>query len=254
MNPKSAFFKDSKSGEESANKAVVPLISQDRSSGDIFFIGTAFYISGSGILITAKHHLFDKEGELFDNLGVYHFLPNDHYILRPIRKGVYSKESDIACCLPEQILHHGTDIVSSPSLVLTNELPEEGDQLCTYGYPDSRIAKIDEATIANFTSEFYLGTRGEFHSNGFSLLKNPCFQTTIKIKSGASGGPVFDKSGHVFAVSSTGFDLGNDEGENISFVTPILPSLITMALEDGAGNIYTVPELIKKGFISIGRT
>jgi len=201
------------------------------------------YVAGSGILITAKHNLFDKKGKLFDNLGVYHFLPDNHYILRPIKRGVYSNEFDIACCLAPDILDREKNLVISPSLILTNELPKEGDQLCMSGYPDSRVTKIDGAAAFNAISEFYLGTCGEFHGEGFGLLKNPCFQTTIKIKSGASGGPGLDKSGHVFAVASTGYDFGNDEEENISFVTPILPSLITMALEDGERNIFTIPEL-----------
>jgi hypothetical protein len=64
----------------------------------------------------------------------------------------------------------------------------------------------------------------EFHPDGFGRLKHPCLQTSVEILSGASGGPVIDSAGRIFAVNSTSFDL-NDGGEPVSFVTPIAPLL-----------------------------
>lgn len=247
MSAKSAFFTNSKLETSEHTTAVVPLVSEDKQLNKIFLIGTAFYISNSGILITAKHNLFDRKGELFDNLGVYHFLPDNHYILRPVRKLTYSNDYDIAYLLPEQIIHKGTEIVSSNSLVLTDSFPETDDQLATYGYPSSRLDELE----AHFIAEFYLGKCREYHPEGAALLKTPCFQTTIHIKSGASGGPVFDKNGRVFAICSTGFEFG-DGGENVSFVTPIAPSL-NLVLEDELNSRATILELIHKQIINFER-
>lgn len=247
MNAKSAYFTNSKQETSKHTTAIVPLVSEDKQLNKIFLIGTAFYISNLGILMTAKHNLFNRDNELFDNLGVYHFLPDNHYILRPVRGGAYNDEYDIAYLLPEQIIHKGTEIVSSDALVLTDKQPVMNEQLATYGYPDSRLDEFE----LHFIAEFYLGNCREYHPEGFSILKNPCFQTTIHIKSGASGGPVFDKEGRVFAICSTGFEFG-DDGENVSFVTPILPSL-NLVLDDGL-NKRTVLELIEQNIINFEKS
>jgi V8-like Glu-specific endopeptidase len=244
MDAKSAHFFSSKTGETNHSPAIVPLISENKKTGEGFFIGTAFYISSSGLLMTAKHNLFDKKNLHFDNLGVIHFLPNNAYILRPIRKITYSHEFDIAYLLPEAILHKGKDVVTNPCLTLTDSVPEFDDQLGMYGFPNTKTVDADGEFQFHFNPEFYLGKCREYHKDGFSLLRNPCYQTSINIKSGASGGPVFDKNGHVFAVCSTGIDLG-DGGENISFVTPIIPSF-SLVLEDGAGNKLSISQLIEK--------
>lgn len=193
--------------------------------------------------MTAKHNLFDKNGNLFENLGVYHFLPDNHYILRTIRKLTYSNDYDIAYLLPEEIKYKGTELVLSPSLILTNSTPEPGDQLGTYGFPNSKMDNMR----ADFNPKFYKGNCMEFHPHGFSLLKNPCYQTSILIMGGASGGPVFDKNGKVFALCSTGYDLIDGE-ENISFVTPISPSF-SMTIEDGKSEPTTINDLIQRNII-----
>lgn len=247
MDAKSAYFTGSESGSSEKTTAIVPLVSENKETGELFFIGTAFYISNAGLLMTAKHNLFYNKDKVFDNLGVFHFLPNNAYILRPIRKLAYANGIDIAYLLPDGILNKEKVSVSSPCLILTNTQPKFDEQLGMYGYPNSRIEKINNIPEAHFNSEFYLGKCREYHKEGFSLLRNPCYQTTINIKSGASGGPVFDSKGHVFALSSTGIDLC-DGGENISFVTPISPSF-GLILEDGAGNKYSIQELIDKKHI-----
>jgi S1-C subfamily serine protease len=66
---------------------------------------------------------------------------------------------------------------------------------------------------------------------------------------GASGGPVFDSSGKVFAVNSTGF-----EDDNVSHITPI-HTIENLWLEDvnipsnSTGKVR-VQELIDNSFIS----
>ncbi len=243
MTETSGYFRNSKNETSEHTSAIVPLISEDKKHNKLFFIGTAFYISNLGILITAKHNLFDKNDKLFDNLGVYHFLPANQYILRPIRKLTYSNDYDIAYLLPEEIKYKGTELVLSQSLVLTDSTPEPGEQLGTYGYPNSKMDNYR----ADFNPKFYKGNCTEFHPNGFSILKSPCYQTTILIKGGASGGPVFDKNGKVFAICSTGYDLIEGE-ENISFVTPISPSF-NMTIEDGTNETTTISNLIERKII-----
>jgi S1-C subfamily serine protease len=244
MKARSALFKTKSNKTSEKTDAVVPLITTESNTNRFMFLGTAFYISNSGILLTAKHCLFNKDA-LFTNLGVIHFLPDNKYILRPIKKITISNEYDIAYLLPETIFNSNNELIGSDALVITNSSPKIGDQLGAYAYPDSKRKenKID------FISSFYLGECKEFHKEGFSLLKSPCYQTSIHIKCGASGGPVFDRNGKVFGVCSTGYDLGTME-EPISFVTPIGPTLDT-TLEDGEGVKMTIQELIDRNIITL---
>lgn len=251
MDAKSAFFKNSESQQFDDCSAIVPLIIFDDRKDEYVFIGTAFYISNSGIVMTAKHNLFATNNKLFEKIYIIHFT-SDGYIPRPIAKMIYSYEHDIAYLLPAEIVDEYNSVIYAPSLILTDTLPEFDEQLGMYGYPNSRIITSEEETFVNLKSEFFLGKCREYHSNGFSILKNPCYQTTILIKSGASGGPVFDKHGNVFALCSTAFEL-DDGGENISFVTPLSASF-QMVLDDDNGNKFTVLELIEKKIIAFKKS
>ena len=135
------------------------------------------------------------------------------------------------------------------SLILSDSVPEYDDQLGMFAYPESRISyKLADPGKMEFNSKFYLGNCREYHPDGFSLLKNLCYQTNIQIPNGASGGPVFDKNGYVFAVASTGFDL-SDGGEEISFITPIVSSF-SLELIDATLKPRTVQDLINTGIIN----
>ena len=70
-----------------------------------------------------------------------------------------------------------------------------------------------------FTGDWQTGHVQELHETGFSNLKNKCYQTSINIKSGASGGPVI-KDNKVIGINSSGLELQINE-EPISFITPI---------------------------------
>ena len=71
----------------------------------------------------------------------------------------------------------------------------------------------------------------------------------------ASGGPVFDQSGRVFAVNSTGFEILAGE-QNISFVSsigPLLDCAVRTAVIDGVTRKeITIRELAKLGYVSLG--
>lgn len=251
MDVKSSVFTNQKGEHFEHPPAIVPLVTIDKEKDCYVFIGTAFYISNSGVLLTAKHNLFDNKKKLFENLFVVHFFKNESYIFRPIRTTTYSNEHDLAYLLPEGILDKEGNTVDSPSLILTDAIPEYDEQLGMYGYPNSRILRSDGSTNIYFNSEPFLGKCRDYFPNGFSILKNPCFQTSILIKGGASGGPVFDKNGNVFAVCSTGYEI-DDGGENISFVTPVSPSF-NLVLNDNAGNELPILELIERGIIAYSK-
>jgi V8-like Glu-specific endopeptidase len=249
MKAKSAYFVNSNLEKIDYVSAIVPLITKEKYTQKIIFIGTAFYISKGGILITARHNLFYEEGKLFDSLAIIHFTNNQEFVIRQIHNATHSESYDIAYLVPWMKLTN-KGMSSAQSLTLTNYTPEVNDQLGLYGYPDTRLSNYADTTIVDFSPKFYLGSCTDFHRNGFGILKNPCFQTNIKIKSGASGGPIFDKNGKVFAVASTGYDLDNEVEEDLSFVTPIEPTF-GLKIKDVNGKESTVFELMDRGLIQL---
>lgn len=238
-------FKNDKGDITQHTSAIVPIVTVDKQTSKTIFIGTAFYISTNGLLLTAKHNLFEKENQVYDNLGVIHILPENKYILRPIIKYIYSEEYDISYLMPAEIKNKNGEIVTNHILTLTETIPVIDEQLSTYAYPNSKSYDSE----IHFNADFFLGNFKEYYPDGFSFLKHPCYRTSILIKGGASGGPVFNNSGQVFAVNSTGYDLGEGE-ESISFVTPISPSF-NLELEDQTGQRFSIRSLINDGFIIV---
>lgn len=85
------------------------------------------------------------------------------------------------------------------------------------------------------------------------MMPGPCAQTSMYIHGGASGGPVFDSSGEVFAINSTGFD-----NDSVSFVTPI-PAIENLCLDDvftptNPSGRVSVKEIMDGGFIACQET
>lgn len=83
------------------------------------------------------------------------------------------------------------------------------------------------------------------------MLPGNVYETSITIKGGASGGPVYDENGNVFGVNSTGID-----GTNISYVSSIGDILdlavCDLSLSDGSRRAtMTIRELIGHGAIQI---
>lgn len=74
--------------------------------------------------------------------------------------------------------------------------------------------------LITFEGSWSEGTVTNYHEQGFSLLKNKCFETNMKIESGASGGPVLIND-IVVGVNSTGYDF-HEEEVPLSFITPIV--------------------------------
>jgi len=251
MDAKGARFKNQDGKVIEHPDAIVPLISLD-SNSEFYFIGTAFYITSNGLLMTAKHCLYDKDDNLLDNLWVYHFLPDGGYVIREIfMENVFiSDDYDIAYLMPTELSDKGGRLLTNSALQITNVGPQIGDQLSTYAYPDSGIVYFDSGdSFHMFNANFFLGKCEDYHDKGCGILKNPCYQTSVKIKSGSSGGPVFNKDGAVFAVCSTGLDLIPGESD-LSFVTPLAPSF-NMTIKDATGKIYSIMDLINMKFINL---
>jgi hypothetical protein len=140
----------------------------------------------------------------------------------------------------------------NPVLTLTFVAPDLDARVVTFAYPRHANQFLDNAQIINLMPTWYDGDVKEYYPTGRDrvLLPAPCYRTSIIIHSGASGGPVFSRSGYVFGVNSTGID-----GTDISFVSRI-NEIFNLTIEDvvmGSAPPRTVPisEIIRAGHISV---
>jgi len=133
---------------------------------------------------------------------------------------------------------------------LSAELPATGERLVTYAYPENKIL--------DFTSTERTPTiKGDYYEGEFlryvddsenPSMPCPYFETTIEIKSGASGGPVFDTRGRVIGVNCRGWDFMDTEheGDNLSYIIPVSQALpITVShlqLPESSRELRQVPK------------
>lgn len=236
--------------------AVFPILKQtiDR---NFHLIGTGFFITDSGIFATAKHVLLDvidDQGVQTHPIVLVQFFEGS-FVIRPILRCASHTVADISVGMAAPMNHNtlGTPL-KNKLLKLTQTVPAPGERVSTYAYPRSVITRGDVQEL-HFWPDFFEGRVQEHHPNGRDsvMMPGPCAQTSMYIHGGASGGPVFDSAGEVFAVNSTGL-----ENDDVSFVTPIhmienlyLDDVFTPTNKSGR---VSIAELIDVGFIAYRKT
>ena len=123
----------------------------------------------------------------------------------------------------------------------------------TYAYPKhANLILPDGTQQINFAPTYYDGHIKGYFPLGRDkvLLPGPCYQTSMAIQAGASGGPVFSPNGLVFGVNSTGYD-----GTDVSFVSRIHEifaiSIDDVVIDAGVARKLSIIELAKLGHIVV---
>ncbi len=207
---------------------VVPIL-QEVGTKRLKVVGTGFYITRYGLVATAKHVIEELKvpGELKLLPGfVLHLGPDNTIFLRLIRRAHLLKEADVCVVQADNFLErHPTAPLMNLRPRLSAALPEAGESLVTYAYPEN--------AILDFNLDSYIPEiRGDYFQGGFlrfvsepehPFLQFPYFESTVELHSGASGGPVFDSSGRIVAVNCRGWDFrGSDhEGDHLSYLVPM---------------------------------
>jgi S1-C subfamily serine protease len=206
-------------------------------------LGTGFFITRNGLMLTAKHCLLDGINKWYDNLFIVQFLENKSFAIRPIFK-TYWNSSDIAVLLPKKIKLKKTWIEPlNPVPIITTRRPQIGEVISSFGYPTTIIQEKGDVNIIDVDETWHFGEIEEFLPNGTPLLKNSCYQTSMHILGGSSGGPVSNSEGKVFAINSTGSDV--IEGLTpYSFLTPI-EHCLNIVIDGITGQKYSIRQLIE---------
>lgn len=238
--------------------AIFPILKQG-SDGQFTLLGTGFFISDNGIFVTAKHVLLDvldrATGEQTHALLLIQIRGDGSYIPRPILRCTSHDSADITVGIAAPLNHNVTgEELKNKILNLKNSVPAVGRRVSTYAYPASKvfnIGELSEKTEFWFYSDFFDGVVEELHLEGRdrTMLPGPCMRTSMYVHGGASGGPVFDSSGKVIGVNSTGFT-----DDNLSYITPIytIENLVLTDVNTSTNKTGSVRvrELIQAGFIS----
>ena len=221
------------------------------SSRNLKFLATAFYISSYGLFVTAKHVILSEPNRSYDSLFIMHFFGDNKYVMRPIMKVIVHNTADIAIGIPYQHKHNVTnDPIPNKVLVLTKRIPAINEVVSTFAYPDSEVSKDSTSTKILCKQAWHHGSVSEHFKTGRDkvMLPSECFRTTMEIRGGASGGPVFDVNGRVFGINSTGWD-----GTQDSYVTSLSPvwDMKVSGVTVNGTESPTVQELVRAGYVTV---
>ncbi len=209
-------------------EATIPII-KELEPGLLQIIGTGFYVARYGLVLTAQHVVEPLIQIVNNQLGpsfVLHLAEKDKCHLRKVLRAHFLKEFDLA------ILQVNNFLDEFPEKPLMNlraplslQIPEPGSEVITYAYPENKVLDFTaKENIPVIKGDYFEGRFIKIvEKDDNPSLPYPHFETTIKLKSGASGGPVFDDKGRVIGVNCRGWDFGDSisDSENLSSIVPI---------------------------------
>jgi hypothetical protein len=236
------------------NQTIFPIVHHD-DDGRIRLLGTGFFITVSGIFVTARHvlaHVFKDEKKVFSP-SLIHFRPDRSFLIRPILRFCSLEKSDVAVGVAAPMKHKvDGSMLMNQVLTLDSNIPERGTRIVTYAYPKNSNELVEGKQNITFEPRYYDGRLEEYLPDGRDgvMLPSSCYRTSIIIHSGASGGPVFSPNGYVFGVNSTGYD-----GTDISYVSSIRDifdlSIDDVQIDDGPVQSITIRELSRIGQVIV---
>ncbi len=208
--------------------AIVPIL-KEVGPKCLKVVGTGFYITCYGLLATAKHVIEDlkpPEGLTLLPSFALHLGPENTLFLRHIRRAHLLQAADVAVVQADNFLE------SNPMAPLMNlrprlsaELPAAGEPPVTYAYPENAVLDFNlDGHIPEIRGDYFQGGFLRFVSAPeHPFIRFPYFESTVELRSGASGGPVFDSSGCIIAVNCRGWDFrgSEHEGDHLSYLVPI---------------------------------
>ena len=180
-------------------------------------VGTGFYIGGGGLFATAAHVLnesLDDRGNFTTGMWILHRFSNKIY-WRPIIQTTTHPLTDVAIGYGSAMKHNITgELLGNKVVALSAFMPLPFENISTFAYPETQVT--GEPQDIDMYSGWYQGRLLETlpRAGDRVMLPGPCYRTSIVVHGGASGGPVFDRRGKVFAVNSTGF-----HADTVSYVS-----------------------------------
>ena len=245
---------------------VIPIL-KELAPGELAVVGTGFFVTRYGLFATARHVLEElarlDRGQLAAGYVLEDASP-ERLVLRDIVAISFSTTADVA-------LGQASHALPNNRVRLSFVRPAANERLLTYAYPENEVMKFGDAANppilrANwFTGSF---TRQVLPSE-HPYIPHPYYETSVEIRSGASGSAIFNSAGDVVAIACRGWDFGGAEhqGDHLSSVVPVTQLLPIVAgcarvpnpswehrqiPESRVGAILTLAELVAYGHVDTG--
>jgi hypothetical protein len=227
-------------------------------------VGTACFITRYGLFVTARHVLQDlesptKPGHLASAL-VLQFPTEDSYCPRRIMSGSYSNSADVAVAQASLSIEGGGRI-ANPRARLSFDTPHPDERLVTFAYPENETMDFTSGDV-NPPGLFGDFVQGRFRSHVEAMsrpfLREAHYETSVVIRAGASGCPLFNTAGALVGIGSRGWDFrgGEQEGDELSSVIPLRHLLaindICLDLPSDSWELQQVPVHRRNHHLSFG--
>lgn len=206
-------FEDGRLADPST--VVVPLYRHINAGRAMEVIGTGFFVTQSTV-VTARHvaeSALAPDSQGFPGLWGIQIIEGGQYYRRPVVNVVMHPTTDIALCVLANMTHRLTGAnLSNPLVRLSARDPAIDEHVFTYAYPDTSFEQEGERPRLDLNPHFYDGHITQHHPDGRDrvMLPFPCFETSIHIHGGASGGPVFDAQGAVIGINVSSLNPDTD--------------------------------------------
>lgn len=213
--------------------AIIPII-QQLTPGRLKIIGTGFYLTRYGLFATAGHvflELAETDRRALGIAVVCHSLSNESVCMRQIRTAFINEDADVGIGYADNFMEKFPhQPLSSMRGHMSASLPKAGTRLVTYAYPQNEV--LDFTLSDNqprIVSDYYEGevlatvdaaeANRRRHVGEYMPLKVPFLETSIHLKGGASGSPVFDR-GRIVGIATKSWDLSADDSP-LSYIAGI---------------------------------
>lgn len=174
-------------------------------------IGTGFFIAPIGLFVTARHvieDLVERDGTVRSFLVAAQLNPEGGSTLRSVDRFFLHPGTDVAIGFLKQTAIDGVTPVFNASLGISLCWPITTQVVRSISFPLTLRVDNGEVEAILLNPHHAIGKITQLHRRGRDrvMLRGPCYETSLQIYGGSSGGPVFDDRGRVFGVHSTGFD------------------------------------------------
>jgi hypothetical protein len=201
-------FRSEKGEEVHPASFIFPLTSLYTPNEPYEVIGTGFLILKPGTFLTARHCLYNSQGDPWtDFTGL---VPDDSgFKALSMKWLIVFANTDLAI---GQLEMNDLDF-NHKVVALSKRQPKQNEEIAHWGCDKSEIELVQtEGNKDTLTGQYkvqpYEGKFEGYHPCGISISKWPCYQTTAEFPNAASGGPVSDATGRVFAINSTSSEGG----------------------------------------------